>query len=181
MERENRKVPHKLKLCCSACSIELSGSPGRAPDQTPSLPGSPVSSHTRAKVREQPVVLQAPLREAVGPDGMMTNTSDLEIWKKNVKDYRTDTINIAGYFWLIVKQHNPDWNDIQSLLHAMAETEKQLILKVAWDLAEEHYMTRGHGGEGGGCKNVKESFPLQDPKWDVNRMAERQKLQEYQE
>ncbi|KAL2297170.1 hypothetical protein Nmel_013123, partial [Mimus melanotis] len=30
-------------------------------------------------------------------------------------------------------------------------------------------------------EDVKEFFPLQDPKWDVNRMAERQKLQEYQE
>ncbi|KAL2302650.1 hypothetical protein Nmel_010092 [Mimus melanotis] len=69
------------------------------------------------------------------------NTSDLEIWKRNVKDYRKDSINTAGHFQLIVKSHNPDWNAIQLLLHAMTETEKQLILKVPWDLAEEHCET----------------------------------------
>lgn len=55
----------------------------------------------------------------------------------------------------------------------MTETEKQLILKVTGDLAEEHYKTLG--------KDVNEFFPLQDPRWDVNRAAKRQKLLEYQE
>ena len=77
------------------------------------------------RLREQPAVLQAPLREAVGPGETMMllkvpfNTSDLEIWQKDVKDYQKDPISIAGYFRLIIKQQNPDWNDTQLLLHAI--------------------------------------------------------------
>lgn len=72
-----------------------------------------------------------------------------------------------------MRQHNPDWNDIQLLLEAMTETENQLILKTASDLAEDYYKTRQ--------QDVKEFFPLQDPKWDPNRSAERGRLQAYQE
>jgi len=72
-----------------------------------------------------------------------------------------------------MKQHNPDWNDIQLLLECVTDTEKQLILKTAGDLAEDHYKT----AEG----DVKDYFPLQDPEWDVNRSAHMERLQEYQE
>lgn len=54
----------------------------------------------------------------------------------------------------------------------MTETEKQLILKTAGDVGENYYKTKG--------EDVKEYFPLQDPKWDVNRSAHMEKLQEYQ-
>ncbi|KAL2307743.1 hypothetical protein Nmel_000721, partial [Mimus melanotis] len=57
---------------------------------------------------------------------------------------------------LIIKQPNPDWNDIQLLLHTVTETEKQPNLKVAGDLAKEHYNIWG--------MDVKEFFPLQDPR-----------------
>ncbi|KFQ86360.1 hypothetical protein N337_13521, partial [Phoenicopterus ruber ruber] len=100
------------------------------------------------------------------------STTDLEAWKRVAKDYRNDPVNVTKHFQFIVKQHNPDWNDIQLLLEYMTEMEKQLILKTAGDLAEDHYKTTGG--------DVKEYLPLQDPKWDANRSADMEKLQAYQ-
>ncbi|KFZ56481.1 hypothetical protein N338_00033, partial [Podiceps cristatus] len=101
------------------------------------------------------------------------STADLAEWRKVAKDYRSDPVRVSKYFQFIVKQHNPDWRDIQLLLEHMTETEKQLILKVAGDQAEDHYKITGG--------DVKEHFPLRDPKWDANRSAHLEKLQEYQE
>ncbi|KFZ56667.1 hypothetical protein N338_11263, partial [Podiceps cristatus] len=101
------------------------------------------------------------------------STSDLGEWRKIVKDYRSDPVSVTKHFQFIVKQHNPDWKDIQLLLELMTETEKQLILKTARDLAEDYYKTTGG--------DVKEYFPLRDPKWDVNRTAHMERLQAYQE
>lgn len=203
LERENnRELRGKLTRCCSACSIgqrctraekiyqapeqdltDLFKPPPRPQEQgedsdgasTP--PDSPVSSSTRKKYAS--TALQAPLREAVGPDGgavlikIPFTTTDLGEWKRVVKDYRNDPVSVTKYFQFIVKQHNPDWKDIQLLLEHLTETEKQLILKTAGDLAEDHYKTTGG--------DVKEYFPLQDPKWNVNRSAEMERLQAYQE
>ncbi|MCQ4179350.1 hypothetical protein FK518_27680, partial [Klebsiella pneumoniae] len=203
LERENNKeLRGKLRRCCSACSIgqrctkaskihqapeqdltDLFKPPPRPQEQdadsdralTP--PDSPVSSCTRKK--SAPTVLQAPLREAVGPDGgtmlikVPFSTADLGEWKKIAKDYRSVPVSVTKHFQFIIKQHNPDWKDIQLLLDYLTETEKQLVLRTAGNLAEDHYKVTGG--------NVKEHFPLQDPKWDVNRSAHMERLQEYQE
>ncbi|KAM3654276.1 uncharacterized protein VK521_016720 [Ammospiza maritima maritima] len=136
--------------------------------------GSPVASRTRRQV-----VLQAPLRQAVGPEGAKLmikvpfTTLDLEAWERIARNYRVDPILTAKRLRYVIKQHNPDWADIQLLLDAFTETEKQLILKTAGNLAEDY------------CKatqlDVKEHFPLQDPEWDPNVSAEVKKLTEYQE
>lgn len=60
---------------------------------------------------------------------------------------------------------------MQLLLECMTEMEKQLILKTAGDLAENHYKITGG--------DVKEYFPLQDPKWNANRSADTERLQAY--
>lgn len=101
------------------------------------------------------------------------STTDLGEWKRVAKDYQNDPISIAKHFQFIVKQHNPEWKDIQLLLEYMTETEKQLILKNAGELAEDHYKITGG--------DIKEYFPLQDPKWNPNRTAEMERLQAYQE
>ncbi len=101
------------------------------------------------------------------------STADLGEWRKIAKDYRSDPVSVAKHFQFIVKQHNPDWKDIQLLLEYMTETEKQLILKTAGNLAEDYYKVTGG--------DVKEHFPLQDPKWEVNRSVHMERLQEYQE
>ncbi|GAB0184621.1 hypothetical protein GRJ2_000927400 [Grus japonensis] len=100
------------------------------------------------------------------------STTDLEAWKRVAKDYRNDPVNVTKHFQFIIKQHNPDWNDIQLLLEYMTETEKQLILKTAGNLAEDHYKITGG--------DVKEYLPLQDPKWDANRSTHMERLKAYQ-
>lgn len=81
---------------------------------------SPVSS--RARKKSAPVVLQTPLREAIEPNGGMMLIkvpffiTDLGEWQRVVKDYRSDPISVTKHFQFIVKQHNPDWKDIQLLL-----------------------------------------------------------------
>uniref|UniRef100_A0A8B9ERN9 CCHC-type domain-containing protein n=1 Tax=Anser cygnoides TaxID=8845 RepID=A0A8B9ERN9_ANSCY len=143
----------------------------------PPPPNSPVSSRTRKKSAS--AVLQAPLREAVGPEGgtmlikVPFSTTDLGEWKRVAKDYRNDSVSVTKHFQFIIKQHNPDWKDIQLLLDYMTETEKQLILKAARSLAEDYYKIIG--------EDVKEYFPLQDLKWNPNRTAEMDRLQAYQE
>lgn len=64
-------------------------------------------------------------------------------------------------FLFLIKQHNPDWSDIQLLLDYMTETEKQLTLKTAQDLANDQLKNTG--------EDIKKHFPLQGPHWDPNR------------
>ncbi|XP_052631464.1 uncharacterized protein LOC128136245 isoform X2 [Harpia harpyja] len=122
LERENNKeFRGKLRRCCSAYSIgqrctktnkihqapeqgltDLFKPPPRPQEQdadsdrTPTPPDSPVSSRTRKKTTS--TALQAPLREAVGPDGgtmlikVPFSTADLGEWKKVAKDYRSDPL-----------------------------------------------------------------------------------------
>ncbi|XP_033918419.1 uncharacterized protein [Melopsittacus undulatus] len=197
LERDRREKKNMPKRCCSSCDIgqrcikqdkihqdtdqgleDIFKPPPKRRESMDlddaSPPESPVSSRTRQKP-----VLQAPLREAIGPEGTTMlikvpfSTMDLEAWKKIAKDYRNDPVGVTKHLQFIMKQHNPDWNDVQLLLEAMTETEKQLILKTAGDLAGDYYQARR--------QDVKEFFPLQDPKWDPNRSAEREKLQAYQE
>ncbi|RMC04030.1 hypothetical protein DUI87_19367 [Hirundo rustica rustica] len=131
------------------------------------------------RTRQQTHILQAPLREAVGSEGGVVlvkvpfSTIDLEAWEKVAKNYRSDPVNTAKRLRYIIKQHNPDWSDMQLLLDALTETEKQLIIKTAGDLAEDYYKTQ--------LLDVKDYFPLQNPQWDPNRTAELKKLESYQE
>lgn len=136
-------------------------------------PGSPTAPRTR----KQQGVIQAPLREAVGPEGgpvlikVLFSSFDLETWKGVAKGYRNDPLGVACHVQFLTKQHGPDWGDIQLLLDHMTETEKQFILKTSLDLAQDKM--------GGG--DVKEHFPLQDTHWDPNRMAERGTLDDYRD
>lgn len=201
LERESKEKKNKPKQCCSSCDtgqrctkqekihhdvdqelVDVFKPPPRGRVDTDSegtitTPGSPVSSRTRQKQQEH--ILQAPLREAIGPEGTTMlikvpfSTLDLEAWKKVAKDYCNNPINVTKDLQFIVKQHNPDWSDMPLLLEAMTETERQLILKTARDLAEDYYKMRQ--------EDEKEFFPLQDPKWDQNRSAEMAKLQAYKE
>ncbi|RMC21768.1 hypothetical protein DUI87_02637 [Hirundo rustica rustica] len=125
----------------------------------PKVPSrGPIASRTRKQTR---VVVQAPLRQAITSDGetklikVPFSSIDLEIWERIAKGYRSDPIGIAKKIKFIVKQHSPDWADLQLLLDALTETEKQLVLKVAGDLAKDDCGTTQ--------EDVKDVFPLQDP------------------
>ncbi|RMC04176.1 hypothetical protein DUI87_18995 [Hirundo rustica rustica] len=96
-----------------------------------------------------------------------------EIWERIAKGYQSDPIGVAKKMKFMVKQHSPDWADLQLLLDALTETEKQLVLKVAGDLAEDDCRTTQ--------EDVKDVFPLQDPGWDPNDDEELGQLKRYQE
>ena len=62
---------------------------------------------------------------------------DLQAWENVAKNYLSDPVNTDKYLQYIIKQHNPDWNNMQSLLDTLTEIEKQLIMKMGGDLAED--------------------------------------------
>ncbi|RMB92971.1 hypothetical protein DUI87_30619 [Hirundo rustica rustica] len=143
----------------------------------PKIPSrGPIASRTRKQTRE---VVQAPLRQAITSDGetklikVPFSSIDLEIWERIAKGYQSDPIGVAKKMKFMVKQHSPDWADLQLLLDALTETEKQLVLKVAGDLAEDDCRTTQ--------EDVKDVFPLQDPGWDPNDDEELGRLKRYQE
>ncbi|RMC03748.1 hypothetical protein DUI87_19500 [Hirundo rustica rustica] len=143
----------------------------------PKIPSrGPIASRTRKQTRE---VVQAPLRQAITSDGetklikVPFSSIDLEIWERIAKGYQSDPIGVAKKMKFMVKQHSPDWADLQLLLDALTETEKQLVLKVAGDLAEDDCRTTQ--------EDVKDVFPLQDPGWDPNDDEGLGRLKRYQE
>ncbi|RMB88920.1 hypothetical protein DUI87_34686 [Hirundo rustica rustica] len=143
----------------------------------PKIPSQgPIASRTRKQTRE---VIQAPLRQAITSDGetklikVPFSSIDLEIWERIAKGYQSDPIGVAKTMKFMIKQHSPDWADLQLLLDALTETEKQLVLKVAGDLAEDDCRTTQ--------EDVKAVFPLQDPGWDPNDDEGLGRLKRYQE
>ncbi|RMC04260.1 hypothetical protein DUI87_19079 [Hirundo rustica rustica] len=135
-----------------------------------------IASRTRKQTR---VVIRAPLRQAITSDGetklikVPFSSIDLEIWERIAKGYRSDPIGVAKKMKIMIKQHSPDWADLQLLLDALTETEKQLVLKVVGDLAEDDCRTTQ--------EDVKDVFPLQDPGWDPNDDEGLGRLKRYQE
>ncbi|TRZ08010.1 hypothetical protein HGM15179_019097 [Zosterops borbonicus] len=111
-------------------------------------------------------VIQAPLRQAITADRETKIIKvpfflmDLESWEKIAKTYWSDPIGVAKRLRFMVRQHVPDWADLQLLLDALTETEKQLVFKTAKDLAEDDCRTT--------LEDVKHVFPLHDPWWDPN-------------
>ncbi|XP_032043930.1 uncharacterized protein LOC116489592, partial [Aythya fuligula] len=94
---------------------------------------TPITARTRSKIRP---IIQAPLRQAMGANGparikVPFTTNELDAWKEAVKGYRDDPEVVAKRFELIVKNLDPDWKDIEIMLAALSETEKQLIVKTA--------------------------------------------------
>ncbi|RMC05663.1 hypothetical protein DUI87_17748 [Hirundo rustica rustica] len=143
----------------------------------PKIPSQgPIASRTRKQTRE---VIQAPLRQAITSDGetklikVPFSSIDLEIWERIAKGYQSDPIGVAKKMKFMIKQHSPDWADLQLLLDALTETEKQLVWKVAGDLAEDDCRTTQ--------EDVKDVFPLQDPGWDPNDDEGLGRLKRYQE
>ncbi|RLW04363.1 hypothetical protein DV515_00005907 [Chloebia gouldiae] len=100
-------------------------------------------------------------------------TFDSKAWEKTAKGYGNDPIGVPKKLKFMVKQHLPNWADMQLLLDALTETEKLLVLKVAKDLAEDACVSAQ--------EDIKDVFPLQDPMWDPNEPDELAKLKRYQD
>lgn len=140
-------------------------------DEPPS-PQSPIILRTREQTKRN---VQAHLREAVNHEGIPIlvkipfSIIDTEAWEKVARNYQSDPIGVAKKFKFMVKQHNPDWADIQLLLDAPTESEKQL--KTAVNMAEDDCRITQ--------EDVKKVLPLQDPEWDPNEPDEMAQLKRY--
>lgn len=137
---------------------------------------TPITARTRSKVG---LVIQAPLWQAMGTNGparkrVPFKTNDLDSWKEAVKGYQDDPEAVAIRFELIVKNLDPDWKDIDIMLAALSETEKQLVIKT-WTQVQIQIVTGALPG------TVEVHVPRMDPDWDYNDDSEYRLLKRYQE
>lgn len=138
---------------------------------------TPITARTRSKVGP---IIQAPLRQAMGANGparikVPFTTAELDSWKEAVKGYRDDPESVARRFELIVKNLDPDWKDIEIMLAALSETEKQLVIKNA----QTQVQTQVTSGVLPGTVEV--YVPRVDPNWDYNDEGDYRLLKRYQE
>ncbi|KFP47235.1 hypothetical protein N323_01226, partial [Cathartes aura] len=98
---------------------------------------------------------------------------DMDRWKKAVKDYRDDPSGVSRRFGWISKNLDPDWKDIQLMLEAMTETEKQMIIKAARIHVQSQIDAQVLQG------TVDNRVPIEDPGWDPNDPAQYRLLQRY--
>ncbi|KFW74802.1 hypothetical protein N336_05624, partial [Phalacrocorax carbo] len=103
--------------------------------------------------------------EVVGAGGLARvkvpfSTTGLVAWKEVARGYQDDPSQVAKLFELITKTQDPDWTDVDLILGAMMETEKQLVLKTA----RTHVQAQITGGTLQG--NVDDYIPLTDPHGD---------------
>ncbi|KFV11928.1 hypothetical protein N340_11852, partial [Tauraco erythrolophus] len=86
---------------------------------------------------------------------------DLDAWREVAKNYRDDPLGITKRFEFIVKNQDPDWNDIDIMLDAMTETVKQLFLRTAQTHVQAQVTVRMLAGR------VHQDVPLSPKKHDT--------------
>lgn len=101
--------------------------------------------------------------------------NDLDVWREIVRGYRDDPGGVAKRFELIVKNQDPDCKDVDIMLDALTETEKQLIIKTARTQVQIQITAGTLPG------TVDHHVPLTDPNWDQNDNSEYRLLKKYQE
>uniref|UniRef100_A0A8B9EMI4 Core shell protein Gag P30 domain-containing protein n=1 Tax=Anser cygnoides TaxID=8845 RepID=A0A8B9EMI4_ANSCY len=134
---------------------------------------SPTALRTRQRVGPGQVI-QAPLRQAVGPGGesllvhVPFTTLDLLNWKHSVGPYRENLTEMHQLLETVMISHNPNWADLQALLNTLLTVEeKRMVVEKAQ--AETRNL---HPREDVELLPVKK-----DPKWDPNTDRDRMKVQ----
>ncbi|KFQ64584.1 hypothetical protein N335_03049, partial [Phaethon lepturus] len=97
---------------------------------------------------------------------------DLDTWKLVAKGYRDDLAGVTKQFKASVKALDIDWEDVDFMLDALTDTEKELVLKTARDYGR----TKIRDGE-----NIDDYFPQSKPRWDYNNAGHYQLLRQYRE
>lgn len=101
------------------------------------IQGSDTFSQILGRTRsQQQRVIQAPLHQAVRPEGLPVfvrvqfTTSDLLKWKQSVGSYQDDPEKMHRLGQTIVMNHKPTWRDMQTLLNTLfSPEEKKLVLE----------------------------------------------------
>ncbi|KYO44904.1 hypothetical protein Y1Q_0022977 [Alligator mississippiensis] len=135
---------------------------------------SPIADHLRSA---KPVI-QAPLRQAVGPESRPVivhvpfSMADLINWKQSTGPYRQNPEAMVQLFTTIFLTHQPNWQDIQALLAALlTPEEKRLVLEKARAVAQQRHPNGV----------VDELCPKTNPGWDPNARGQQRSLELYQE
>ncbi|KFO62467.1 hypothetical protein N302_07302, partial [Corvus brachyrhynchos] len=106
--------------------------------------------------------------EVIGPGGeamrvkVPFSTSDLNIWREEVRNYREDPKKVAKRFELIVRNQDPDWGDVDLMLSELTETKKELVIKTAKAHVERQISSGALQG------TVEQAFPTSNPRWNPN-------------
>ncbi|KAF1456547.1 UNVERIFIED_CONTAM: hypothetical protein FQV15_0002432, partial [Eudyptes pachyrhynchus] len=143
--------------------------------------GSPISGRTRGKNKSNKLVLQAPLRQAVGPTGelvyvhVLFTTSDLLNWKQCVGSYRSNPDGMYSMIKTIMMTHNPNWGDIQALLeYLFTYEERRAVLEKAREGLNGKI--EGLHQKMGVVSSPDDHLPKEDPGWDPNRSVGLEKV-----
>uniref|UniRef100_A0A8U7N7Y5 Core shell protein Gag P30 domain-containing protein n=1 Tax=Corvus moneduloides TaxID=1196302 RepID=A0A8U7N7Y5_CORMO len=144
---------------------------------------SPVTKHTRPKTDkggEEELVLEAPLRQDVGNQGVIYikapfSLRELQQWKNSIGKYRDNPERVAMCVEMAVKSQNPDWGDLNVMLYELLnKTEREMVNKAAISAIETQIATGSLQG------SVNDIYPLVNPSWDPNVPEQMEKLKQYQ-
>ena len=138
LEKENKTKRGKLKQCCWVCSTwqrctkldKVYQSVAQEQDLVDDLFKLPHIRQERDDedadsedadtpsithwTRQQTQIFQAPVWEAVGPEGGMVlvkvpfSSINIDAWEKVAKNYQSDPINTSKHLQYRIKQHSPD-------------------------------------------------------------------------
>ncbi|KAF1463149.1 hypothetical protein FQV17_0012049, partial [Megadyptes antipodes antipodes] len=148
--------------------------------------GSPIATRTRGKRKSSKPVLQAPLRQAVGPTGELVyvhvpfTASDLLNWKKSVASHRSNPNRMYSMIKTVMMTRNPNWGHIQAFLeYLFTYEEKRAVLEKARE-GLNGKIEGLHQKMGGRVSSLDDLLPKEDPGWDPNRSAGLEKVKIYQ-
>ncbi|KFQ11616.1 hypothetical protein N330_13710, partial [Leptosomus discolor] len=103
-------------------------------------------------------------------------SAEIEIWKEVAKGYRDDPLKVAKRFEFIIKNQNPDWEDVDMLLGEMSETERQMILNTARVQVQAQIISGVLHGT-----TVEQEIPMDNPNWNPNIPQHYERLRKYRE
>uniref|UniRef100_A0A8U7N8D8 Uncharacterized protein n=1 Tax=Corvus moneduloides TaxID=1196302 RepID=A0A8U7N8D8_CORMO len=144
---------------------------------------SPIAKHTRCKAGkggEEELVLEAPLRQAVGNQGVIYvkapfSLGELQQWKNSIGKYRDNPERVAMRVEMAIKSQNSDWGDLNVMLDELLDkTEREMVNKAAISAIETQIAT------GSLQESVNDIYPLANPGWDPNVPEQMEKLKPYQ-
>ncbi|KFO64160.1 hypothetical protein N302_13873, partial [Corvus brachyrhynchos] len=116
--------------------------------------------------------------EAAGPTGQIWlkvnfSMGDLDSWKETARRYHDDPSGAAKRFGGFVKALDPDWENIDLMLDALTDTEKELVLKSARTHVQAQIAAQTLQG------TIDDYVPMVKPRWDCNNPDHYQLLKRY--
>uniref|UniRef100_A0A8V5FUS1 Core shell protein Gag P30 domain-containing protein n=1 Tax=Melopsittacus undulatus TaxID=13146 RepID=A0A8V5FUS1_MELUD len=153
LENERKQAENRLERCCSGCDIGETCLKLRKRTEDKMVEGR-MEPRTRIKVN--------------------FSLRDLDNWQQIAKNYQNDPIGVAKKFEILVKSRDPDWKDIDVILDALTETEKQLVIKTACTQVNAQIIAGAMAGR------VEDHIPLTAPDWDYNDAGDYASLKRYQ-